>query len=286
MLIEAAGRDHTAGDLGPATVALTGFRIVRILAGAAATAGGAGADAVHSRLARAWKVGPGGADVLRAALVLCADHELNVSSFTARCVASAGSHPYAVVIAALAALEGWRHGGAGARVEATLASLRQQRGLQGARSPRGCGVASRSTGSGIPCIRRRPSCGVLLGLLGERYPQSAEYRFVVEFATAAAATTGRQPNIDFALAAIARVLKLPPGAPLMLFAVGRSVGWIGHAIEQYATGQLIRPRARYVGVAPTRVRTGTIAESGNCRASNTLATNLHLDVRPIPPTIR
>jgi citrate synthase len=42
---------------------------------------------------------------------LCADHELNVSSFTARCVASAGSHPYAVVLAGLAALEGTKHGG-------------------------------------------------------------------------------------------------------------------------------------------------------------------------------
>jgi citrate synthase len=48
-----------------------------------------------------------------------------------------------------------------------------------------------------------------------------------------------------------RVLRLPPGAPLMLFAIGRSVGWIGHAIEQYGTNQLIRPRAKYVGVAPT-----------------------------------
>jgi citrate synthase len=37
---------------------------------------------------------------------------------------------------------------------------------------------------------------------------------------------------------------------LMLFAIGRSVGWIGHALEQYATGQLIRPRAKYVGVPP------------------------------------
>jgi len=46
------------------------------------------------------------------------------------------------------------------------------------------------------------------------------------------------------------VLKLPAGSPFTLFAIGRTVGWIGHAIEQYATGQLIRPRARYVGVAP------------------------------------
>jgi citrate synthase len=38
----------------------------------------------------------------------------------------------------------------------------------------------------------------------------------------------------------------------MLFAVGRSVGWIGHAIEQYVAGQLIRPRAKYVGPSPAQ----------------------------------
>ena len=33
-------------------------------------------------------------------------------------------------------------------------------------------------------------------------------------------------------------------------AIGRTIGWIGHAIEQYATGQIIRPRAKYVGPVP------------------------------------
>ena len=50
--------------------------------------------------------------------------------------------------------------------------------------------------------------------------------------------------------ALAAALDLPPGAPLALFALGRTAGWIGHALEQYSTGQLIRPRARYVGEAP------------------------------------
>jgi Citrate synthase, C-terminal domain len=59
-----------------------------------------------------------------------------------------------------------------------------------------------------------------------------------------------QRGIDFALAAVARVLRLPSGAPLTLFAMGRTIGWIGHAIEQYANGQLIRPRAKYVGIVP------------------------------------
>jgi len=43
---------------------------------------------------------------------------------------------------------------------------------------------------------------------------------------------------------------LPEGAPLTLFALGLTIGWIGHAIEQYTRDEIIRPRARYVGVMP------------------------------------
>ena len=47
--------------------------------------------------------------------------------------------------------------------------------------------------------------------------------------------------------ALARTLKLPDDAPFALFAVGRTAGWLAHALEQGKTGRLIRPRARYVG---------------------------------------
>jgi hypothetical protein len=53
--------------------------------------------------------------------------------------------------------------------------------------------------------------------------------------------------LDLALATVARALGLPPGGAVALFAVGRTVGWIGHAIEQYAGDVLVRPRACYVG---------------------------------------
>ena len=59
-----------------------------------------------------------------------------------------------------------------------------------------------------------------------------------------------RPTVDFALATVARTLGLPPGGAVALFALGRTVGWIGHAIEQYRSGSLIRPRARYVGEQP------------------------------------
>jgi citrate synthase len=48
------------------------------------------------------------------------------------------------------------------------------------------------------------------------------------------------------------VLNLPAGAALAVFVVARSIGWIAHAIEQYESNILIRPRARYTGQRPSR----------------------------------
>ena len=70
---------------------------------------------------------------------------------------------------------------------------------------------------------------------------------VAAAAVAAVQLTGLYPNVDFALGGAATVLGLPQGAALGLFLVARSVGWIAHAIEQYESGVLIRPRARYTG---------------------------------------
>jgi citrate synthase len=80
----------------------------------------------------------------------------------------------------------------------------------------------------------------------------------VEAAVAAGTRlTGRRPNVDFALAAAASALELPPDAALGLFIIGRTVGWIAHAIEQYDTNRLIRPRARYVGPRPDPEEAGS-----------------------------
>ena len=248
-LAAASAQDPLAFDVRAAKVAQCGWRILQLLA-TAATKAAFDAPTIDQALARAWATSGRGVDVLRAALILCADHELNVSSFTARCVASAGSNPYAVVIAGLAALEGTRHGGASARVESMLASMRRARDLRGAIDAR-LRRGERIDGFGHPLYPTGdPRAAMLFEMLRERYAKSAELTFVVYFADAAATATRETPNVDFALAALARVLRLPAGSPLSLFAIGRTIGWIGHAIEQYETGQLIRPRAKYVGVVP------------------------------------
>jgi citrate synthase len=248
-LARAAALDPAAFHLEPSNVAATGWRIVHLLAAAAGAPPTRGMP-IEEGLARAWGVARTDAGVLRCALVLCADHELNVSAFAARTVASAGSHPYAVVAAGLAALEGPRHGGAGARVEAMLESLRRTRSLKTAVSER-LRRGESVDGFGHPLYRHGdPRAAALLDALRRAHPRARELAFLLDAARALGAATREHPNLDFGLAAVARVLQLPPGAPLMLFAIGRSVGWIGHAIEQYATGQLIRPRARYTGPAP------------------------------------
>lgn len=60
--------------------------------------------------------------------------------------------------------------------------------------------------------------------------------------------TGLHPSLDYALVAIQRGLGLPAGAAFVLFALGRTAGWLAHAMEQRDSGQLIRPRAQYVGL--------------------------------------
>jgi citrate synthase len=248
-LLAAAGAvDPRAHDGHPLPVAECGWRILHAL-GALAAGGGIGDTTIDHALAQAWDVGPRGEAILRGALILCADHELNVSSFTARAVASAGATPYAVVVAGLAALEGTRHGGASIRAEAMLHGLRRERHLGraiAARVRRG----DRLEGFDHPLYPAGdPRAAAILAWLGERYATSAELKFLREVARGATAA-GHLPNLDFALAALSRVLALPGGAPLTIFALGRTIGWIGQAIEQYASGQLIRPRAKYVGVVP------------------------------------
>jgi citrate synthase len=244
----ASTADPQAFDLNPDAVVRTGWRVLELLVVVAA--GRASAGSIETTLARGWRVRPGGEDILRAALILSADHELNVSAFTARCVASAGSNPYAVVIAGLAAVQGTKHGGSTARVESLLAATRHSRSLRATLAER-MRHGLRTEGFGHRLYPNGdPRAAALLAMLGRRFPRAPELRFARDFARAATALTGQQPNVDFALAAVSRVLGLSPGSGLTLFAIGRTIGWIGHAIEQYALDRIIRPRARYIGRAP------------------------------------
>jgi citrate synthase len=216
--------------------------LVRVLLSHVADAAVSAAP-LHRQLAAAWRLDAAGTDLVRMALVLCADHELNASSFTARCVASTGASLRAAVIGGLAALSGGRHGGMTARIETLWRGLDDGNLMIQLR--RRLGADEGLPGFGHPLYPEGDvRAAVLLERILPRFPLARD------LVAAAAELTGHAPNIDFALVALRRLLKLPDGGAFGLFALGRSVGWIAHAMEQWETGQLIRPRAVYVGPLP------------------------------------
>ncbi|MEI9429396.1 citrate/2-methylcitrate synthase [Mesorhizobium sp. Cs1299R1N3] len=203
----------------------------------------AGPEPVHQRLARGWSVDDDGAEAIRRVLVLLADHELNASTFAARVAASTGASPAACLLAGLATLSGPRHGGAGEAVM-QLAEDAARHGADAA-IRRWLGHDRPLPGFGHPLYPEGdPRAAALLAGLDntDETLRSLE--------SAAIAATGAQPNIDFALAVLTRGLGLPRDAPFHLFALGRSVGWAAHMVEQIVSGSIIRPRGRYEGLLP------------------------------------
>ena len=213
-------------------------------------AGASGRGTLPERLARGWRRA-GAADDLRAALILCADHELNASAFAARVVAAADAPLPNALLAALCALEGRRHGGASREVADFLDDIERV----GARRACERVLAHRGRAPGfwgghhlypdgdpraVELLRRLD--------LPARDPAAKAVAFMDEL--------DAMPTIELALAAFARRERLPRDGAFAVFAVGRSVGWVAHAFEAAAAGTLIRPRARYVGPPPKQGRAG------------------------------
>ena len=254
----AAATDLASYDLRPAAVRATGARIVRLLT--RIIAGRSAREPVHQLLQATWAPKKAAvAEVVRTALVLCADHELNVSAFTARCTASAGASPYDVISAAMATLKGYRHGGAAARVLDIVRHAdtpKQARDAIADQLRQGQAIA----GFGHPLYPAGDPRAALLIQLAESSGNERAWRPFRNLIKAGHELLNESPNLDCGLAAITRTYRLPDQAPLLLFALGRTIGWIAHAIEQYEAGHLIRPRARYTGNAP-EPETSAVAKS-------------------------
>lgn len=240
-LAERAGREPPARGRAPLALAMEAADLLDAIVDAAT--GQAGDGPAHQRFAHAWNLTADGADLVRRALVLMADHELNASTFAARVAASTGASLSAACLAGLSALSGPLHGGMAARVEALVEEADRR---DAARA-----VSSRlEQGASLPGFDHPlypggdPRAAALLARFEPPEPLTALWQ-------ATRAATGLAPNIDFALVALARGLALPQDAPFILFATARSAGWTAHAIEQLQTGRLIRPRARYIGTVPS-----------------------------------
>jgi citrate synthase len=244
-----AADDLAAYDLRPEAVVQTGGRILQLMTLVACNADFS-EQSIAQTLCNYWQK-PETEYLISTALIFCADHELNASSFAARVVASTNATPYAAVSGGLAALGGSKHGGHTERVEAFLReadSPEQVARVMVGRMRRGEPIP----GFGHPLYPQGDPRGrELLRLVGEAYPDSPAVALAQAAIHAAADLIGEAPTVDLALVTLSQTLGLPEGTPLTLFALGRTIGWIGHAMEQYRLDRLIRPRARYVGEKPS-----------------------------------
>jgi citrate synthase len=203
---------------------------------------------LHEQVGRAWGAGPAECDMIRAALVLLAEHELNSSTFTVRCVASTGAGLSMALSAGLAALSGPRHGGSIQSVKALLDAALS------ASSPAGIvagwfpGDGRAPNGFAHPLYPHGcPRARYLLERLSHMAFDVPAMADIVGVCVEEGGRRGLYPNLDLALSAMQHAFGWPDLAPLMLFALARSAGWIAHAAEQAVEADPIRPRARYVG---------------------------------------
>jgi citrate synthase len=195
-------------------------------------------------------------DVLRAALVIVADHELAASTLAARVAASVRADPYCAVIAGMGTMSGTLHGGASLGAESMLAeadaasnntrtdTTERVRELIGLRLRRG----ERIPGFGHAVYR--PADGRATALLEHlRAAVGAHPTLVVADALIAEARRRHvpEPNIDLALAVLTRVAGMAVGCGEAIFAIARTAGWLAHILEEYENRTPLRLRAVYLG---------------------------------------
>src|SRR5271154_4386172 len=188
---------------------------------------------LHLQIAKAWAPdNRHAADLIRRALVLLAEHELNASAFTVRCAASTGLNLYDAVIAGLVALKGPKHGGAGVLAAQLVRTLVDRDVAPIIRERVALGERFAGFGHGV-YKNGDPRAHALLQALAR---SGAAEKLTKEVPERIAEATGEFVNIDYALAVLVHTLGLPSGHELLLFAMARTVGWIAHACEQLRHG--------------------------------------------------
>src|SRR4051794_33406773 len=242
----AATADPLRYDVDPAIVVGAGRALLAVMVDALPSYGKARpADPLAVRLwsaLTAKKPHDDGIRALDAALVLLADHDLASSTMAARTAASTRAHPYAVVATGLGALDGPTHGAAAEAVRRFLRSAAELADPMAAVADR-VHETGRVPGFGEPLSPEGdPRAARLFQLLAAPGPIRSTVHDLME------ARPGMRPNVDLALAVLAEAYDMVPGAGETVRAIGRTAGWLAHALEEYRERPYrFRPQGFYTG---------------------------------------
>ncbi|MFN3163754.1 MAG: citrate synthase [Pseudohongiellaceae bacterium] len=206
------------------------------------------------------KVSPVLAKAMDTLFLLHADHEQNASTSTVRLAGSTGANPYACIASGIAALWGPAHGGAN---EAVLRMLNQigdeSRIEEFIKRAKDKDDPFRLMGFGHRVYKNHdPRATVIRGICDEVLDELGSlndplFRIAKKLEQIALEDEyfiERKlfPNVDFYSGIILKAMGIPTSLFTVIFATGRTPGWIAHWHEMLSTGYRIgRPRQLYKG---------------------------------------
>ncbi|MCP5334339.1 MAG: citrate (Si)-synthase [Oceanospirillaceae bacterium] len=208
------------------------------------------------------KISPVLANAMDKIFLLHADHEQNASTSTVRMAGSTGANPFACIAAGIAALWGPAHGGANEAVLRMLDEIGDESNipkfLERAKDKndpfRLMGFGHRVYKNYDPRAKvMKQTCDEVLAELGladdpklkmamklEKIALEDEY-FIKR---------GLYPNVDFYSGLILKAIGIPVELFTVIFAVGRTPGWVAHWNEMISGEyRIARPRQLYTGHA-------------------------------------
>jgi citrate synthase len=206
-----------------------------------------------------YKVNPIIAKAMDRIFVLHADHEQNASTSTVRLAGSTGANPFACISAGIAALWGPSHGGAN---EAVLQMLDEIGSVENVdkyvakakdkNDPfKLMGFGHRVYKNFDPRAKvMKQTCDEVLGALGINDPQLELAMKLEEIARSDPYFIEKKlyPNVDFYSGIILKAIGIPTSMFTVIFALGRTPGWIAHWHEMISNPFKIgRPRQLYTG---------------------------------------
>lgn len=210
---------------------------------------------------RLYEASPEISHALNMFLVLHADHEQNCSTSTVRMVASGEANLYASCSAGVVALWGPKHGGANTEVVTMLQRMRRE-GIspkQFLEEVKDKSNSRKLMGFGHRVYRNFDPRAKILQQAADRLLSSLKITdpllgMAQELAETALADDyfierRLYPNVDFYSGIIMRAIGIPLNMYTVMFAMGRTPGWIANWKELHDNpGQRIyRPRQLYVG---------------------------------------
>jgi citrate synthase len=213
---------------------------------------GTAADLLH--MLHGTAPGAAQAGALDTYFAVMAESGLNASSFTARIVASTRASLTDAVLAAWCAFTGALHGGAPGPTLDLLDEAANQPDLEAWLEAK-LRAGERLMGFGHRVFQGNdPRAAEMRRSLAAMGPAVGRLAFAETLEKAVAAAVDRvkpgrklPPNVEITAALLLDAVGIPRDAFTLAFAVGRSPGWIAHALEQRKTGRLIRPASTYIG---------------------------------------